>query len=68
MGISEQIDEVIGYLQISQAYYAKDNAIEAWYWSQQALRVMNEVQTSLDACASQQEKEEDERLRKQRKA
>ena len=68
MEISEQVEEAIDYLQKCQAYIAKDNAIEAWYWLQNALRDLREVQTPLNESATQQERAEDERLRKKREA
>ena len=68
MEISENVEEAIEYLQKCQAYIAKDNAIEAWYWLQNALRDLREIQTPLSERAAQQDREEEERLRKKREA
>lgn len=68
MEISEKVEEAIEYLQKCLAYTAKDNAIEAWYWIQNALRDLREIQTPLSERASQQDREEEERLRKKREA
>ena len=68
MEISENVEEAIDYLQKCQAYIAKDNAIEAWYWLQNALRDLREIQTPLRERASQQDREEEERLRKKSEA
>ena len=64
MDISEQVEEAIDYLQKCQAYIAKDNAIEAWYWLQNALRDLREIQTPLSELASLQDKEEEEKINK----
>ena len=68
MKISENVEEAIEYLQKCQAYIAKDNAIEAWYWLQNALRNLREVQNPLNESATKQERAEDERLRKKKEA
>ena len=64
MEISENIEEAIEYLQKCQAYIAKDNAIESWYWLQNALRYLREIQTPLSERAAQQDREEEEKLKK----
>lgn len=66
MSISEHVEEAIEYLQKCQSYIAKDNAIEALYWFQNALRDLREIQTPLSERASQQDREEEEKLRKKR--
>ena len=68
MEISEQVEEAIDYLRKCLEHIGKDDAVEAWYWLQNALRNLREVQTPLNESATQQERAEDERRRKKREA
>ena len=68
MDIVYSIDDAVDCLEKCQTYLAKDNAIEAEYWFQNALTECRKIQNLLSERAAQQEREEEERLRKKREA
>ena len=68
MDIVYSIDDAIDCLEKCQTYLARGNAIEAEHWFQNALTECRRIQNPLSERAAQQDREEEERLRKKREA